>query len=220
MRHLLLAAFTFATTAVAHADTPGTHEISLGSRTRALRTSSANALTDDSLVGGGVGYAHALRIQLIPDLALWATATIGGGSADGTLFQTMSTDLDTFDMAVGARARYPLRGRWLRATARLALGAARTSVELRDDGHTAGDSAWGPTLEGGLGIELATARRGAPISFGLRLEVGYVAAAPVSLTATPSSGSGDTLQLEMSPASLGHLNTSGGTFAFSLLSEF
>lgn len=219
MRHLL-AAVLLTSGAVAHAGTPGTHEISIGSKTRALRTSSANALTDESLVGGGVGYAHALRLRLVPDLALWATASIGGGSADGTLFQTMSTDLDTFDMAVGARARYPLRGQWLRATARLALGAARTSLELRDEGHTATDSAWGPTVEGGLGIELATARPGARISFGLRLEVGYVAAAPVSLTATPSSGSGDTLQLEMSPASLGHLNTSGGTFAFSLLSEF
>jgi hypothetical protein len=219
MRQLIAAAI-LTSAAIAHAGTPGTHEVSFGSKTRALRTSSANALTDESLAGGGVAYEHALGFRLIPDLALWATATIGGGSADGTLFQTMSTDLDTFDLGLGARARYPLRGQWLRATARLAVGAARTSVELRDEGHTAGDSAWGPTVESALGLELATARPNARISFGVRLEVGYVAAAPVSLTATPSSGSGGTLQLDMSPASLGRLNMSGGTFAFSLLSEF
>ncbi len=216
----ILAAALLTSASIAHAGTPGTHEVSFGSKTRALRTSSANALTDESLIGGGVGYEHALGFQLIPDLALWATATIGGASADGTLFQTMSTDVDSFDLGVGARARYPLRGQWLRATARLAVGAARTSVELHDDGHTAGDSAWGPTLEGGLGIELATSRPGARISVGLRLEVGYVAAAPVSLTATPSSGSGGTLQLDMSPSSLGRLNMSGGVFAFSLLTDF
>lgn len=206
-----------ALTSVAHAES---HELTLGSSTRALRTSSADALTDQSLVGGRIGYAHLLDIRLVPRLALWATATFGGGAADGTMFQRMSTKIDTLSFAAGGRARYPLLGRWLLATARFELAAARTAVTLREDGHDAGDSGWGPTVEGALGIELAGTRANARFRLGLRMELGYVLAAPVSLTATPSSGSDGTLRLEMSAASLGSLDLSGPSFGITAASGF
>jgi hypothetical protein len=213
--HLALVAFLGLTSA-ASADS---HEISIGSTTRTLRTSSANALTGDSLGGGALSYAHALGMDLVPGLSVWAEGTMGWGSADGTMFQTLSTELSTLSFSVGGRARYPLRNRIV-ATGRLDLGMARAGVQLHDDaGHTASDHGWGATTQGAIGLDLFAVRR-PELSLGLRLELGYVAATPVSLTAAPASGSDGTLQLEMSAASLGNLNLSGSVFQASVVSEF
>lgn len=200
----------------------GPHELSLGGTTRTLRTDSANALTEDSLGGGQLGYAHALDLPLMPGVALWATGTFGWGAADGTMFQTLTTELDTLSFSVGGRARYPLRGRWLAATARLDLGTSRAAVALRDDaGHSAADTGWGATAQGAVGIDLALIRpRTRDFSLGIRVELGYVIASPIALTATPESGSEGTLQLEMSAASLGSVNLSGAVFGAMVTSQF
>jgi hypothetical protein len=213
MRHLLALVLL---TSVAAADT---HEISIGSTSRTLRTSSANALTGDSLGGGALSYAHALGMDLVPGLAVWAEGGFGWGGADGTMFQTLSTEISTLSFTVGGRARYPLRNRII-ANARLDLGMARAAVQLRDDvGHAASDHGWGATTQASLGLDLFAIRR-PQLSLGLRLELGYVATSPVSLTAAPSSGSDGTLQLEMSAASLGSLNLSGAVFEASVVSDF
>jgi hypothetical protein len=199
----------------------GAHEISIGSNTRALRTDSANALTEDSLGGGQLGYAHAVNLPLLPGVELWATGTFGWGGAEGTMFQTMSTAIDTLSFTAGGRARYMLR-RWLGATARLDLGTARASVAIRDDaGHTAADAGWGAIAQGAIGLDLVLIRpRTHTFDLGVRFELGYVAASPIALTATPESGSDGTLQLEMNAAALGSLNLSGKVFAASLSSHF
>lgn len=212
----LLALLLLSSTAYA-----GDHEVSIGSAVRALRTDSANALTEDSLGGGQLGYEHALDLPLLPGVELWATGTFGWASADGTMFQTLTTTVDTLSFTVGGRARYPF-GRWLNATARLDLGTSRADVALRDDAsHTAADAGWGVLTQGALGLELMLFRsRRSGFTLGFRAELGYVAASPISLTATPESGSDDTLQLEMSAASLGSLNLSGPVFAGALSSQF
>lgn len=198
----------------------GTHEVSVGSATRTLRTDSANALTEDSLDGGQLGYAHALDLPLLPGFAFWATGSFAWGGATGTMFQTLDTEVDTLGFTVGTRARYPLK-RWLVANARLDLGTARAAVALRDDqGHTAADTGWGATAAAALGIETLISRRSSGFSLGLRFELGYVAASPIALTATPESGNDGTLQLEMTAAGLGSLNLSGTVFAASLTSQF
>jgi hypothetical protein len=203
-------------TSVAAADT---HELSIGSTNRTLRTDSANALTGDSLGGGALSYAHALGMDLIPGLAVWAEASMGWGSADGTMFQTLSTEISTLSLTVGGRARYPLRNRII-ANARLDLGMARAAVQLHDDaGHTASDHGWGATSQAALGLDLFAVRR-PQFSVGLRLELGYVATSPVALTAAPGSGSDGTLQLEMTAASLGSLDLSGAVFEASVVSDF
>ncbi len=200
----------------------GAHEITIGSSTRALRTDSANALTEDSLGGGQLGYAHALNLPVLPGIELWATGIFGWGGAEGTMFQTMSTELDTLSFTAGARSRYMLRP-WIGATARLDLGTARAAVAIRDgSGHTAADAGWGAVAQGTLGVELVILRgeRLRTFDLGVRLELGYVAASPISLTATPESGSDGTLQLEMNAASLGSLNLSGRVFSASVSSHF
>jgi len=110
--------------------------------------------------------------------------------------------------------------RWLNATARIDVGTARAAVSLNDDmGHTAADTGWGAITQGALGVELLFGAR-SRFSLGLRFELGYLAASPIALTATPESGSDGTLQLEMNAASLGSLNLSGKVFAGSLISTF
>ena len=214
MRALLALGLLTSTAAYA-----GNHELELGTEVRALRSPSANALTADSLGGGTLGYAHALAIDTIPDLGLWATATYGWASVTGTMFQKLSTELDTLSLTVGARGRYSLR-RWAVAQAALDLGTARAAVAIRDDAdHSASDHGWGGTVKVAAGLEIfavATHR----FSLGVRMDFGYVAASRIGLTATPDSRNDGTLQLEMSAASLGRLDLSGPTFAMSVLSQF
>ena len=220
MRHLLALLALTAPLSVASpsAAEDGTHEISIGSTSRTLRTSSANALTGDSLGGGALSYAHDVGLELVPGLAVGAHGSFGWGSAGGTMFHTLSTELSSLSFTVGGRARYPLHNRIV-ANARIDLGMARAAVQLRDDaGHTASDHGWGATSHAALGLDLFAVRR-PQFSLGMRLELGYVATTPVQLTAAPS-GSDGTLQLEMSAASLGSLNLSGAVFEASVVSEF
>jgi hypothetical protein len=202
--------------ATAHA---GDSELTLTESTRALRTSSANAVTENSLVGGALGYARNLGDGFIPHVELWAQGTLSWGAADGSMFQTLSTELDTLGFTIGALARYELHHR-LAASARLDLGTTRAALAIRDDaGHTASDHGWGAITAAAIGLD-AYAIRGARFAMALRLELGAVATSSIPLTATPESDSEGTLQLEMTAASLGSLNLSGPTFAASLVGQF
>jgi hypothetical protein len=101
-------------------------------RHRALRSPSANALTGDNLAGASFGIArdlgHDLGVDrgswLRPGLTLWVEAGLVTGSADGTMFQSLSTSIDALGLTGGLAARYRLHRR-LAASARVALGAQR-----------------------------------------------------------------------------------------------
>src|SRR5687768_12212918 len=105
MRALIALTLVAGAATSAHA---GNHEIAMGSYNRALRTSSANAVTDETLGGGQLGVARALRLDLYPKLEVWATAGFNWGGAEGTLFQTMTTEVDSYGFTLGGRARYSL----------------------------------------------------------------------------------------------------------------
>jgi hypothetical protein len=213
MRHLLALLLVSGT---AHA---GEHELSIGSTTQTLRTSSANALTGDSLGGGRLAYGRGLDLEVIDGLALWGEAGFAWGDATGTMFQTLDTELDTLGLSVGARARYALHPRVI-ASARLDIGMTRAAVAIRDRaGRSASDAGWGPSSTATLGVDLLAIRR-PRFALGLRTELGVVGAAPIALTAQPEVPDDDTLRLQMSAASLGSLNLSGTTFALSVVSEF
>lgn len=215
MRHALALLVLTAPLSTASADT---REIAISSTSRTLRTSSANALTGDRLGGGALSYAHDGGLELVPGLAVWAHGSVGWGSADGTMFQTLSTEIRSLSFTAGGRARYPVRTRIV-ANARFDLGMARAAVQLRDAaGRTASDHGWGATSHAALGLDLFAVRR-PQFSLGVRLELGYVATTPVQLSVAPS-GSDGTLQLEMSAASLGSLNLSGAVFEASMVSDF
>ena len=184
----------------AHADT----EISLGSDVRALHTSSANALTEDSLWGGHVMVAHAL----LPDV--WVTGSAGIGGATGTMFG-MSTSVVQEAFSAGVRGRYHLAGPvW--AIAHADLGVSNTDIKLEDPSYqTLSDHAWAPLASGALGFELGGH---------FRFELGYVACAAVELTAKTNRADDSTIRLPMTQASLGSLDLSGRYASASWLVRF
>ena len=195
------------------------NELSYGGGFRALHSSSANAVTEDSLTGGQLGYAHALDLSLLPDLELWAQAGFGWGGTDGTMFQTLSTDVSTINFTAGGRARYELH-RLAIASAHIDLGTARAAFSLRDGaGHTASDHGWGAITSVGAALDLFAIRR-KRFALGVRVDLGYVYASGIDLVATPESSSDGTLQLEMTAAGLGSLDLSGPTFNAALVSTF
>jgi hypothetical protein len=197
----------------------GNNELTLDESTRALRTSSANALTGDSLVGGGFTYARDLGMHLVPDLAIWARGSVSFGGADGTMFQTLSTEIDTVAFTAGALARYQIH-RLLAASARLELGTTRAAVTISDGaGHAASDHGWGAATVAGIALD-GYVFHGSRVALGVRLELAEVVTSSIPLTARPESGSEGTLQLEMTAASLGSLNLSGPSFTASFVGQF
>jgi hypothetical protein len=214
----LIAVFVIAGSAgLAHA---GNNELSLGSTSRALRSTSANAVTAESLSGGALAYARDLQLDvLVPGLALWAEGTFAWGDARGMMFQTLSTELDALVLTAGGRAHYALHARVV-ASARVGLGFSRAALAIRDaNGRGAADSGWGAATTGGLGLELRAIDR-PQLTLGLRLEVGYTLTSAVAFTAMPPSSDDGTLQLPMTTAGLGSLDLSGSQLAVSLVSQF
>lgn len=216
MKPILAALLLLAAVAPA---TAGNNELSTGSFTRALRSSSANALTEDSLGGGGFAYARVLPLDVLPGVEVWGTGAMSFGTATGQMFQTLDTEIDTMHYTAGARARYPVF-RWLVANARLDLGLQRAAVSLRDSaGHSASDTGWGAISTGALGLELLAVSH-PRFSLGLRFELGYFADTDIGLTAKSDEPDEDTLELERMEASLGHLDLGGRFFAFTVISQF
>jgi hypothetical protein len=194
----------------------GNNELWFGSFGRSLRTSSANAVTNDNLGGPQLGLARQLHLDLVTNLQLWATVGYGRGFADGSLFG-MPTTIDTHAITLGGRARYELHPN-LAISGRLDLGADHAALSIEGNGHTVSDGAWGGSLGGALGLDLLAVAR-PRFSFGMRFELGYVTASGVALS--PAEGaSTDMIELPASQASIGHLDLGGRYFALSLLSQF
>ncbi|HEY5944801.1 MAG TPA: hypothetical protein VIV40_04890 [Kofleriaceae bacterium] len=201
-------------TTAAHA---GNNELTITESTRALRTSSANAITADGLFGGALGYGR--RLLVLPDLELWGQGTFGWGVADGMMFQTLTTELDTLTLMAGGQLRYALHHR-ITASARLDVGTTRAALAIRDEaGHSASDHGWGAISSAGLGIDCYVFH-GERYAMALRFELAAVATSSIPLAGTPDSMSEGTLQLEMTAASLGSLNLSGPSFAASIVGQF
>jgi len=233
MRAALAVAIAAITAAApAHADTdsdavpPETaranrDELSLGATMRALRSSSANALTGANLAGGSLGLArdigHDLGLALRPDLSLWLEAGLATGSAHGTMFQSLSTTIDAIDVTAGLAARYRLLRR-VTASARLAVGAQRARVAIDVPGVHTYDHGWGAMASAAAALDVFAIAR-PPFGLGVRLEAGYVAAQSIALTPHPEEKDG-TIELTMTSSALGHLDLSGPTFTVSLLGQF
>jgi hypothetical protein len=201
-------------------------EVSLGATARALRSSSANALTGANLAGMSVGLARDLGHDLglyhgswrAPGLTLWAEAGLVTGSADGTMFQSLSTSIDALGLTGGLAARYRLHRR-LTASGRVAVGAQRVRAAITDStGTTAYDHGWGAmaSASAALDVFIVNASR---FGLGVRLEAGYVAAQGIALT-LHTDRPGDALPLAMTELSLGHLDLGGPSAGLALLGQF
>jgi hypothetical protein len=215
MRAHLALLLVLASAGSALADSP--NEVSIGSFNRAMRASSANAVTSDSLGGGTLGYGRSLDLGLMPGLQTWLTGGFAWGGAEGTMFSTLTTELETRSFSIGGRARYNV---WdhLAVGARLDIGHTRAELKMKEGSRTLSDSGWGGTSTAALSLDLL-AYAGPSLKMGVRLELGYTLTSAIELA--PSEANDEsTIQLEMSQASLGHLDLGGKFFSVTVLSQF
>jgi hypothetical protein len=192
-------------------------EVSFGGTTRALRSPSANALTDANLGGVSLGYARDLGFDLMPRLSLWADAGFTSSFAEGKLFQAISTEIASLDLGGGLRARYQLH-RLVAVSARLDLGAQRVRLDLDDPSDRASDHRWGTRASAGAAVDLFATSR-APFGIGVRAELGYVMAQSIELTLHRDAPS-DVVALPMTELAVGRLDLSGPTVAVSVIGQF
>ena len=200
----------------AHAE----HEALFGSHIRALHSSSANALTEDSLSGPTFGYGYRLPVKLLSKLELWGTASMQFGFVDGEMFQTLDTTTHSFELALGARARYPLWRQFVYANARLDAGTERVWVKLEDmQHHEAQDVGWGAISTAAIGLEVNPLALSS-WSLGFRAELGMVMTSGIGIDARADGPPDDTIELDRMAASLGHLDLGGRYFSFTVTSRF
>ena len=215
MRAHLAALLVLASAGTARADSP--NEVSIGSFDRAMRASSANAVTSDSLGGGTLGYGRSLDLGLMPGLQTWLTGGFSWGGAEGTMFSTLTTELDTLAFSIGGRARYNVWNH-LAVGARLDVGTQRAALTLTEGSRTLSDSGWGSSSTAAASLDLL-AYAGSAFKLGVRLELGYTLTSAIELA--PSEANDEsTIQLQMSQASLGHLDLRGKFFSLTVLSQF
>jgi hypothetical protein len=215
-------------TATAHA---GNDELSIGVSNRALLTSSANAVTGDGLVGGALTYSRRLGLQLGDDLALWIDGRFIWGAVDGTMFDSMASELDTLALVAGARVSYPFMRHVPRLsetplvqniglTGRIGVGTARAALAIRDyNGGEARDAGLGATSEVALGLELSAPTK-PTFSLGLRLEAGVTIAEAIPLQAEMEQGGAQIIVLDADAAPLGALDLTGPFVLLSALGQF
>ncbi len=215
MRGLLAAGLLFASTSAVLAEPR--NEVMLGSFTRAMRASSADAVTESSLGGGVLGYAREIDLDLMPKLQTWATGNFAWGSADGTMFSTLTTELTTQTFSAGGRARYSVF-RHLAVGGRLDLGPSRAGLTLREGARTLHDSAWGLATTAAVSVDVLGLAFPS-FTFGLRVELGYTLTSKLDLAPSEANDS-SMIQLEMSQASLGHLDVGGKFFSLNAVSQF
>ena len=200
---------------LAHADPH--NELSIGSFARAMHASSADAVTSDSLGGGVLTYARELPLGLASGLQTWATAQLAWGSASGTMFSTLTTEIGTLAVSVGGRARYQLHPRF-GVGGRLDFGTSRAALTLTEGSRELSDHGWGGTTTAAASADLL-ALAGSRFKLGLRFELGYTPTSAVAL-APKEASDGSMIQLGASQASLGSLDLGGRFFSFTILSQF
>lgn len=219
MRAAILLILATTTTAAAAPN----DELAVGPSTRSLRSSSANAVTDDDLAGGELTYARDLGdtfgIAILPRLSVWGVASYRWGEADGTMFQTLTTSIETDELSLGARARYELHRRVI-ASARLDLGTARTQLALEDAmGNRNADSHWAGTGSTAISLDLlAVTKRW--LALGIRFELGYVTATAPEMKARSQEADDGTIMLPVNQVSFGHLDLGGRYFQFAWIGQF
>jgi hypothetical protein len=212
MRNAVIALVAFAA-APAFA---GNNELSIGNTNRSLRTTSANAVTDENLGGVHLGAARQIHLDLVPNLQIWAALGFSSTGAKGELFG-MPTEIDMLEFTGGAVARYVPHENFA-VLARIDLGPSRSSLAIEGNGHRVTDSSWGVSGTGALGVDVFLVAY-PRFSLGARFEMGYVTHSAATLAPREEAGE-DMLVLDESQASIGHLDLGGRFFAFSLLSQF
>lgn len=204
------------------------YDLSLGSSTRRMTSSSVDALSDGSMVAFSMTAAMALNGVRVPFVdRVYLDGTFEAGAMNGTSFQTLDTHTSLISTALGARLGRDLSARWS-VHGRASLGLARVGVTLSDSfmgGPTLGDAGWtGTAYVGAVSDYLVAERRGsqsASFGLGLRVELGYLAALPKQLDARPDVDRPDgAILIPETAASLGDLDLSSFNLRVGMFGRF
>lgn len=210
----------------AHADR---FELSIGSETRMMPSSSMDALDADVMPMFSLTGAMAIDRVRVPFFdRFYVDTSFQVGGVDGTTFQTLDTNVSMISGAVGARLSRALSERWVLQT-RAALGLARVGVSMSDmfvDGPALSDSGYTGIGQTSAGLDYLFARKrgkkGDRFAMGLRAEFGYLAMIPKTLHAQPdgSEHADGAILIPETAASLGDLNLSAWNLRVGLVGRF
>jgi len=186
---------------------------------RFFTDASAVILSEQPLGGGGASVERRVASLGLPGPfeALDLSAELGfeAGSTHGTTFQQLASDITTWQVFAGGRARLPIFD-WLHVTGRGAVGGGRTYVAVRDMTTSSGipDQATTFGAQAAVGLSLLPRLTGAgdkAVFLGLDFEVGYQATTAMSVGAYPEDRPPPELTIPAAYASLGDLDLDGWT---------
>lgn len=219
----LAAALALVAAGSAHAEPAW--RVDIGSSTRWLGSTSAASLTTDNLSTANFGAEHRIATVTAPfaiPVEIAGGVGVSFGSSMGTVFQRLSTEIDTTELVAAAHATAHLGNR-VALSARASLGASRVAVTLADLYTTeltpVDDHGWGTVSAASLGAEFAPVAL-QKFRLGVGAEVGYVATSAIALHAYPSDRPDGDLSIATTYASIGHLDLDGWAFRFSVHAAF
>lgn len=193
-------------------------EISVGSVVHLARSSSADAVSSDDVIGmGDVGLAVELGPVPFFDAA-YAELHVWGGGTGAEDFQQIGADLHLLGGQLGLKGMRRLWPR-VRGFARLDAGLVRGALTLDGGDHRLASEDVALLGYVGAGIDLLALERG-ELAFGLRLEAGYTAARPLAFSASPDHPDDDLARIETRAASLGELDASGWSWRVGFVGRF
>jgi hypothetical protein len=205
------------------------YELSLGSSTRYMHSSSVDVLSGDDSAGVfSMAVGFKLDQPRFQSLDVLVDVTYEGGTATGTTFQRMHSETSMHSGLLGARLRWNVseRGSFY---GRGALALTRVRLDLIDafaDGPQVGDRGWSGGAYLGGGIEVLPIRtmrdQRERFALGLRLEGGYLATSAVEMRAVPRGQDvmDGAIHIPTEFTSLGDLDISAVSLRFAIVGRF
>lgn len=204
--------------------TPG-WTIEMGSATRWMRDRSAGAITTEPLSSFVLSAERRITTFELPHglaLDLGIEATWANGAANGTIFQTLTTDLGDNEWLGGVHASARV---WhtLGVSARAAAGVTRTDLAIAPEQDPAmksvDDHGWGRIATATIGADFQPVHTRA-FALGVGMELGWVATSAVTMHAYPSDRPDPDLSIETAFASIGHVDLGGWTMRIGVHASF
>ena len=204
--------------------TPG-WTIEMGSATRWMRDRSAGAITTDPLSSFVMSAERRIATFELPRgfaLDLGLEATWANGVANGTIFQTLTTDLGDNEWLGGVHASARV---WhtLGVSARAAAGVTRTDLSIAPEQNpemkSVDDHGWGRIATATIGADFQPVHTKL-FALGVGMELGWVATSAVTMHAYPSDRPDPDLSIETAFASIGHVDLGGFTMRIGVHASF
>lgn len=214
---ILLVTSSMTATTAAHAD-DAIYSLSIGSHTRWFGDTSAASLGGDSLAGPRIVLGRSLSPQPRRRFTVGYGVFVryDYGTASGTMFGTLTSELSQHAWSAGARIETPLV-LGVRGYGEAALGVTRSALAVRTSNREmpVDDHGWEPLASATVGLDAPLIRQRG-FRLGVALDVGYTWVKAVPLRALPSDRPDPQLAIPTDFTALGSLDTRGPALAVGL----